>query len=418
MSGFIKGAMNWLRGTPARKRELTAAIVGSERGKQMAVLTVSGGLRDAMVTQYRQQWANTGALAGNSGKVAPGAILSVLGASGGGLGMSALASGQLFVATANPATLMAIGNGVGSAVVGAGGTIVAQAPFVAAAGAIVPVVVPVVIIQALTALLVMRGFASIRKDLATIEKALERVLHRSEVTFASELVSIAQRLESLEAEYSDQQQFSTEMIVRLALLEERVSALCERYKLLRASQSISDTALRADLDFKVHDSRLATVASSLMLRVGYLRLALLLQESPAMTHRGVDEFLALCDQHDELLKVIKTDDDEAEKVASELKSAVAAMSWWQRNVPDWLLGSRTERVRREAATDTLHQFQEKHKALERQEVLAAEALGGQARRAVTESNELALVYWKDELGEHSFYVDALPYEIRTLELAS
>lgn len=236
--------MNWLRGELTHRHQLTAAIVGTEPGQRIALRTVSGKLRDAMVTQYREQWANAGPLTGSSGKVAPGAILSVVGASSTGLSITTMASGQLFIATANPATLKAIGNGVGSAVVGAGGAIVAQAPFVAAAGAIIPVVAPLIIVQALTVLVMMKGFASIRKDLAAIEKTLERVLHLSEATFASELVSISQRLESLEAEYSDERQFSTDMIVRLALVEERVSALGERYKLLRASQDISDGASR------------------------------------------------------------------------------------------------------------------------------------------------------------------------------
>lgn len=156
----------------------------------------------------------------------------------------------------------------------------------------------------------------------------------------------------------------------------------------------------------------------MLLRVGYLRLALLLHESTAKTRRGADEFLALCDQHDELLKAIKTDDHEAEKVVHELKLALNAMNWWQRNVPNCLLGSRADRVEREVATDTLHKFQEKHEALEQQEVSAAETLGVQARRAVIGSDELALVYWKDVLGEHSYYIDALPYEIRSPELAA
>ena len=52
---------------------------------------------------------------------------------------SSLLAGNVFMATVNPQTLMTIGTGVGSAVMGPAG-IVAQAPFVAASTALIPVV--------------------------------------------------------------------------------------------------------------------------------------------------------------------------------------------------------------------------------------------------------------------------------------
>ena len=54
---------------------------------------------------------------------------------------SSLLAGNVFLATVNPQTLMTIGTGVGSAVMGSTG-IVAQAPFVAASTALIPVVAP------------------------------------------------------------------------------------------------------------------------------------------------------------------------------------------------------------------------------------------------------------------------------------
>ena len=71
-----------------------------------------------------------------SGGMLDTACLPMMGA--GSAATSALLAGNVFLATANPATLMQIGTGVGSAVVGPGG-IIAQAPFVAASSAILPV---------------------------------------------------------------------------------------------------------------------------------------------------------------------------------------------------------------------------------------------------------------------------------------
>lgn len=428
MSGFWQ----WLRGilagggnTPTNPipaqllpPELKTAIVGADPEEQLALLTVTGSLRDAMLARYREQWAKSGSLVSNGGKVAPSTILSIVGAAGGSAGLSTAMSGQLFIATANPATLMAIQGGVGSAVVGAGGSIVGQAPFIAASSAIIPVVAPLIVFQAISTFMIMKQFALVRKDLARIERALERVLLRTEATFASELVAISQRLESLEDQFADERQFSTDMIVRLALAEERVTALCERYKLLNGSQDISADASEADLDFKVHDSRLAVIASSMGLRIGYLRLALSLQESPARTGRLVENFVGLCDQHDNLLKEIKKEGKKTGALVKELDKAVQAMNWYQSNLPEWLGGRRAERVESEKASEKLQQFGERQLEVERQEGSAAESLGARARNAIKGSDDLALVYWKDEFGEHSYYVEGLPYEVVGSNLSS
>lgn len=388
--------------------DVTVMTVGADPQQQLALLTVSGNLRDAMVARYREQWAQSGNLIESGGKVAPSTILSVVGAAGGSVGLSTAMSGQLFIATANPATLMAIGNGVGSAVVGSAGTIVAHAPFVAASSAIVPVVAPLIAFQAISTFMTMRQFARIRQDLARVERALERVLHRTEATFASELVALSQRLESLEDQFSDEKQFSTDMLVRLALVEERVGALCERYKLLNGAQGISDKTSEVDLGFKVQDSRLAVIASSMALRVGYLRLALSLQESPARTHRLMEVFTTLCDQHESLLEEVKKDGEAAREVVEELDTAIARMDWWQRTMPKPLLGSRSERIEAEKASAKVKQFTERQDDVVKQEIAAAAALGVQARSAVEGCGELALIYWQDEFGEHSYYVEELP----------
>lgn len=388
--------------------ELMAVAVGTHPQQRLALMTVSGSLRDAMVAQYREQWATSGSLVGNGGKVAPSTILSVVGAAGGSVGVSTAMSGQLFIATANPATLMAIGNGVGSAVVGSAGGIVAQAPFIAASSAIIPVVAPLIAFQAISTFMTMKQFAKIRQDLARVERALERVLHRTEATFASELVALSQRLESLEDQFSDERQFSTDMIVRLALVEERVGALCERYKLLNGAQEVSGDASETDFDFKTHDSRLAVIASSMTLRVGYLRLALSLQDSPSRTARLVEVFGTLCDEHERLLEEVKKDGELAREILEELNTAIAGMDWWQRTMPKPLLGSRSERIEAQKASAMLRHFNTRQDEVEKLEIADAQTLSTQARSALAGSDELALIYWQDEFGEHSYYVEKLP----------
>ena len=81
--------------------------------------------------------------------------LPLLGA--GSVAASSLAAGNVFLATANPATLMSIGSGVGSAVMGTGG-IVAQAPFIAASTAILPVVAPLAILMTVSSTMLSARF--------------------------------------------------------------------------------------------------------------------------------------------------------------------------------------------------------------------------------------------------------------------
>ena len=75
---------------------------------------------------------------------------------GSGTVATSLLAGNVFVATANPATLMTIGSGVGSAVMGPAG-IVAHAPFVAASTALMPIVAPMMAFLTLSSMLTRAG---------------------------------------------------------------------------------------------------------------------------------------------------------------------------------------------------------------------------------------------------------------------
>lgn len=191
-----------------------------------------------------------------------------------------------------------------------------------------------------------------------------------------------------------------------------VTALCERYTLLNYSQDIAVDVSEIDLDYKVHDSRLATNASSLGLRVGYLRLALSLQESPGRTGKLLSAFNNLCDQHRDLLTSIAEDGEKTQGSIAGLDEAVAAMNWYSRSMPGFLLGDRAQRIGAEAAAEKLKRTRQKQQGVEQKDIAEAKQLEQLARQAIGQSDQLALVYWRDELGEHSYYVDSLPFEVR------
>ena len=97
----------------------------THEGRSLALVDLGRRASDAL----RAVWRETGKHPHESGGVVESAwLLPTLG--GAGMASSSLLAGNVFLATANPATLMMIGTGVGSAVMGPAG-IVAQAPFVA-----------------------------------------------------------------------------------------------------------------------------------------------------------------------------------------------------------------------------------------------------------------------------------------------
>lgn len=388
---------------PERKAPIEALIVRNDSEEQLALLTMSDELRDKIVDWYQEQWLTSGSLIDNGGKIAPHTILSIVGAATGSAGLGTALSGKLFIATANPSTLMALQGGVGSAVIGTGGGIVAQAPFMAASGLIAPIAAPIIVFQAISTFIVMKGFALVREELIKIEGILQRILQRSEATFASELVAISHRLASLEEQFSDERQFSIDMTVRLALVEERVEALSERYRLLSGSQNVKAETTEDTLQFKTHDTRLAIIASGLKLRVGYLRLSLLLQESPTRMHLPIKHFSKLCDQHESLLRKIKEEENTTKTLIEDLNTHLDTMSAFQRRVT-----KRSEYKRSQEAREKLQRHRERQDEIAQQEFAAAEKLGQRAKSAIKIDDDIALIYWRDEFGEHSYYVEELP----------
>ena len=224
-------------------------------------------------------------------------MLTVIGSGTGALGMSYAASGTLFMATANPATLMAIGSGVGSAVMGTGGIgIVAQAPFIPIAGAMMPVLAPLIAFQAINTIMIMAQFKPIHEKLDHIEKSIDRVLKRLEATFIGEIYSVSQRIEEIEINFKACNQFTPEMIIRLALIEDKVSPIFERYKFLYRAQEIEKHAttpadLKEDLNFKQNDAYFAIALSILDLRVDVLRVKLAIQDDAVYMKHSVGKLL-------------------------------------------------------------------------------------------------------------------------------
>lgn len=104
-----------------------------DSGEKFCLLSINGDLKNNIIENFQANFQTQGDHIKTGGTLSELCIPTLLAGGGGALGIAAATSGTLFMATTNPATLMAIGYGVGSAVMGAGG-IIGQAPFIALSG--------------------------------------------------------------------------------------------------------------------------------------------------------------------------------------------------------------------------------------------------------------------------------------------
>ena len=259
-----------------------------------------------------------------SGGMLGSACLPLLGV--GSTVSSSLFAGNIFLATANPATLMQIGAGAGSAVMGPGG-IVAQAPFIAAGGAMIPVVAPVMFFMTVSSMMMSVRFDQIQASLNQLATAVEQLLMREVAEDYGILLSAMARLRDIGGEFDECRRFTEEMKIRLALVERDVNVLHHKYNVLstRPVDSVPGAALA------VPDMHLFTISSLADLQVDRLRLKLALQDNPNDVSRSFSMLNSKVDRHETSFRAL-LDKDSVQGYQEQLKESVDGMSWWKRNV--------------------------------------------------------------------------------------
>ena len=211
----------------------------------------------------------------DSGGAIDGAwILPTLGV--GSTAASSLLAGNIFLATANPATLMTIGAGVGSAVVGPAG-IVAQAPFVAASAALTPVLVPVMLFTTVSSVMICARLDRVQRTLGRLFEAVEVVRRLLDAEDYARLESAAEQIDEIRSEFEHVRQFSDDVKFKLAVVAKDVKVLKKKFECLLAKVVESDAEARLLVS---HLNRFF-LASLLDIQVDLLRLYLGLQDAPA-----------------------------------------------------------------------------------------------------------------------------------------
>ena len=193
---------------------------------------------------------------------------------------SSLLAGNVFLATANPATLMTIGTGVGSAVMGSSG-IIAQAPFVAASSALLPVVAPVMLFMTVSSAITGARLDRVQRALGALSESLERVRHLLETEDVARFESAADQLDDIGSQFKHGQQFTDAMKVGLMLAKRDVNRLRRKFG------HLVEREIRSEQDARmgVSDINLFVLASLVDLRADALRLHLTLQDDPHYAER-------------------------------------------------------------------------------------------------------------------------------------
>jgi hypothetical protein len=390
---------------PWRRPKNYVTTFGTQE-KKLGVLRINGKMKTEMVKHFQSNYQLQGDHIENGGKASPAPILTLLSGAG-TLAASNAASGSLFMATANPATLMSIGNGVGSAVIGSSGKIIAQAPFVAAGSSIMAVAGPMLAFQCISTISLLNKLSEVKEGIKTLQRGVENILHRQEATYIGEILSAANRLERLEQEFGICNRFTTDMIIRMALLEDCVNPIFERFTYLyNEGEKIGAAFDITRMNEKKSDAGLLILLSMLDLRLDVLRVKLAIQENPGFVETYSKSLSKKIERYEDIWKNVDQLPDEVEKLVKELETENRDMNFWQRNVPGFLFGKRNEHMSNEVRSKGLKDkvLHSETKAL-RDAVSEAINIGDILKSQVGKLTPMSLFYWQDELGTHSYYTN-------------
>ena len=248
----------------------------THEGRSVALVDLGASASDAL----RAAWGATGKQPHETGGVVESAwLVPALG--GASLASSSLLAGNVFLATANPATLMTIGTGVGSAVMGPAG-IVAHAPFVAASTALLPVAAPLMLFATVSAVVTGGRLDRVQRSLGRLSDVVGRLQRVLEARDYARFETAASQLDGLGSEFAQLRRFGAGAAATLALARQTTKELRAQFgRLVEGPVTSEDEARNA-----VADLNRFFLATILDLRADALDVHLTLQEDPELVeHR-------------------------------------------------------------------------------------------------------------------------------------
>lgn len=309
-------------------------------------------------------------------------LLPMLGT--GSTAASSLLAGNVFLATAYPATLMSIGTGVGSAVVGPTG-IVAHAPFVAASSALVPVVAPMMLFSTVSSVMLCARLDRAQQTLGRLSEVVERVRALLDAEDYARLEAAAERIDEIRSEFEHSRRFASDVSARMAKIDHDVSVLRSKYGLLMSGDVKSEDGARA----AVSDLNRFFLASLQDVQIDVLQLLLAIQNDPDVVEFRLSQLREKLQRYAERFQQVR-DDDRVGAYHRELKGQLDKSKW--RFLPSRLrLGDLAAEIKR--ARDIRMEFEAG---------LARAAQWVDATDAVTdESRWPSLIFYREPDGEQA-----------------
>lgn len=408
--------MLWLMVDTANKtepQEVQVRNLGTE-GSELAVFEFQGELRDLMVSSLHEAYLTTGNYASDARAVAPQAAMSAVfaGSSAVATGASAKFSSTLFMATADPSTLMKYkAGGVGPMVLKSNGRILRHAPFIPVASSL-PTILPIVALQTLSTAMMMQQFQEVDRKLDAIKNTLDTVIARAEATHAGELLSASAVIDEVYLQYELEGQFSQDMRIRLSLAERDVRALAVRFRHLVEAHRDMNVEEPAEVQQANYDAHSAMLSSFLDLRVSYLRVCVDMQENTKSVNSTVELLKSKLDDSTTFWTQLLERSQVLKGRIDELEASLNDMNVAEKLMPRFIGGRSTTK---ENALEQLKSAYTTTMESERKIMKGFHSLIESAERTrkaleaphENSDREPTLVYWKDEAGTHSFVTEQL-----------
>ena len=296
---------------PQLPRHPVGQILSYEGHPKIALVDLGSDASEVL----RASWPATARPFDSGGIIESSWLLPMLGA--GSTTAAALQAGNVFLATANPATLMTIGTGVGTAVMGPVG-IVAHAPFVAASGALIPVVAPVMLFTTLSSMTICARLDRAQKTLGRLYEAVEVVRRLMDADDYARFESAAEQIDEIRSEFEHQRRFADDVRIKLSLVKRDVKHLRQKYGRLVTRQIDSEDDARS----AVSDLNRFFLASLYDLQVDLLRLYLALQDDPDFVELRQSRLSEKIERYGKDFRQI-LDDDRVAAYHRKLKEALA-----------------------------------------------------------------------------------------------
>lgn len=221
---------------------------------------------------------------------------------------------------------MAVKGGVTSAVMGSTG-IVAQAPFIAASTAIVPVVLPVMFFMTVSSMMMSVRFDRLQASLSRLAQMIEEVLTRDVAEDYGDVLGALARLQDISSEFDESKRFTDEMRIRLALVERDLSAVHAKYELVTGKTLANETGAR----LAPADQHLYALSGIASIYVDRQRLRLALQDNPDDVGRSVRALNQKVDRTRTAFGRL-LEENPLLQYQEELSQSLDDMSWWAKNV--------------------------------------------------------------------------------------